>query len=140
MRRIWKTADLFAMGGGTYALLEVLWRGYTHWTMAVLGGALFLSLGLLDTHMPAALPLPLRCCLGGGLITASELAAGCVLNLGLGLSIWDYSALPFQLLGQICLPYSLLWVLLSALAMPLYSAMCRYGWQDAKKGADRPLS
>ena len=35
--------------------------------------------------------------LGGGLITASELAAGCVLNLGLGLSIWDYSALPFQL-------------------------------------------
>ena len=30
MRKLCETADLFALGGGAYGLIEVLWRGYTH--------------------------------------------------------------------------------------------------------------
>ena len=32
---------------------------------------------------------------------------------------WDYSDMPFNILGQVCLPFSALWVLLSALAIIL---------------------
>ena len=37
---------LFAVGGALYYLVEVLWRGHSDWTMAVLGGVCFLLCGI----------------------------------------------------------------------------------------------
>ena len=54
---------------------------------------------------------PLRALLGAIVITTAEFFAGCILNLWLGLGVWDYSDMPMQLFGQICLPYSVLWFL-----------------------------
>lgn len=131
MRKLCETADLFALGGGAYGLIEVLWRGYTHWTMVVLGGTLFLLLGVLNSRLPQNTSLLLRGLLGGILITATEFAAGCVLNLGLGLAIWDYSSMPFQLLGQVCLPYSFLWVILAMVAALVYNSVHHLAWDGA---------
>ncbi len=64
------------------------------------------------------------------MITAAEFAAGCILNLGLGLAVWDYSDMPFQLLGQICLPYSILWAVLAMVASALHGFICREAWQE----------
>lgn len=36
-----------------------------------------------------------------------------------GWNVWDYSDQPFNLLGQICLSYTLLWIPLSAVAIVL---------------------
>ena len=91
MRKFCQTVDLFAMGGGTYGLIEVLWRGYTHWSMALLGGVLFLLIGAGNRLLPEGTPLLIRGLAGAGVITAAEFAAGCILNLGLGLAVWDYS-------------------------------------------------
>ena len=55
--------------------------------------------------------------LGGLIVTVMEFIAGCILNLWLDLGIWDYSHMPFNLCGQICLPYTLLWILLSAVCI-----------------------
>ena len=38
---------------------------------------------------------------------------GVIMNIGLGMKIWDYSKRPFNILGQICLLYSFFWFLLS---------------------------
>ena len=130
MRKVCETADLFAIGGGVYGIIEIAWRGYTHWTMAVLGGVLFLILGGLNRYFPEGIPLLVRGLAGGMLITAAEFAAGCILNLRLGLDIWDYSQMPLHLWGQICLPYSLLWWCLSMIAMVLHSIVCCYGWNE----------
>ena len=54
-----------------------------------------------------------RCTAGAGVITGVEFALGILLNRVLGLRIWDYSEVPLNLLGQVCLPYSLLWLGLS---------------------------
>lgn len=111
---------LFAAGGLLYCLFEIAWRGYTHWTMFILGGALFLLVGgLNETVLTWETPLLLQGVYGSVIATAAELLAGLVLNIYLGLGIWDYSNLPFNLLGQICLPFSLLWVLVSMLAVIL---------------------
>lgn len=131
--RWYKTLVLFAAGGATYALIEVLWRGYTHWTMAVLGGALFVALGLLNEVLPWDMPLPLQAVLGALVVTLAELAAGLVLNVWLGLGIWDYSHLPLNLWGQICVPYILLWVPLSAVAVVWDDWLRHWLW-----GEDRP--
>lgn len=58
-------------------------------------------------------PLWAAALLGAGLITGVEFLSGCVLNLWLRWAVWDYSRLPGNLLGQICLPYSLMWCLLA---------------------------
>ncbi len=53
-------------------------------------------------------------------VTAVEYVSGCLFNLRLKLNVWDYSEMPFNLSGQVCLLYTVLWGFLSATAMPLY--------------------
>lgn len=119
MKRAIKHAVLFVVGGGTYYGIEVLWRGHSHWTMAVLGGLCFLLVGAINEVLSWDTPLWRQALYGAVIITALELAAGILLNLVLGLDIWDYSGLPCNFLGQICLPYFLLWIPLSILAILL---------------------
>ena len=47
------------------------------------------------------------------IITELEFFTGCIVNIILGYNVWDYSDMPFNLMGQICLSYSVLWMLLS---------------------------
>ena len=103
---------LLTSGGAAYYSLEVLCRGHSHWSMALCGGVCLLAI----FHLNRALkdkPLLLRATLCGGIITAVELVCGCLVNLKFGLGVWDYSHLPLHLLGQICLPFTLLWIALS---------------------------
>lgn len=105
-------AILILLGGGVlYYGIEVLWRGYSHWSMALCGAICFYVLYRLNAAYPR-LSLPFRALLGACFITGVELFVGCLLNLGMGLSVWDYSQMPLNFLGQICLPYSIVWFLL----------------------------
>ncbi len=109
---IFKYGLLFLIGAAGYPLLELLWRGRTHPSMALVGGLCFLCIFLINTHF-THLSLPFRALLCAGVITGAELLSGIVLNLFLGLGVWDYSAQPLHLFGQICPAYSVLWFLLS---------------------------
>ena len=101
----------FFLGGTIYVLLELLWRGRSHVSMFCVGGlALLLLHGL---FLRFALPLFAQCLLGGLVITAIEFVAGAIVNVRLKLNVWDYSKMPLNLYGQVCLPFSLLWCLLT---------------------------
>lgn len=101
---------LFLFGGGAYVLLELAWRGRSHASMLAAGGVCLTLLYGVFTHVPAVLPL--RCAIGACVITAMEFVAGAIVNVRLRLGVWDYSRLPHNLSGQICLRYFLLWMLL----------------------------
>ena len=107
---------LFSAGGLGYMGLELLWRGWTHGTMFFAGGTCFLLLGRLKKC-----PLWLQAVAGAGIITAVELAAGLLVNRDY--QVWDYRNAPFNFLGQICLPYSLLWVPVGLGGCTLYRIM-----------------
>ncbi|MBS5879458.1 MAG: hypothetical protein KIC63_04885 [Clostridium sp.] len=101
----------FFLGGTLYVLLELLWRGRSHVSMFCAGGlALLLLHGL---FLRFALPLFAQCLVGGLVITAIEFVAGAIVNVHLKLNVWDYSKMPLNLYGQVCLPFSLLWCLLT---------------------------
>ena len=119
LKAILKHAVLALCGGCVYFLIEMAWRGHSHWTMAVLGGVCFVLIGDINEFIPWNMPLILQGALGSGIVTVLELVSGIILNLWLGLGIWDYSNMPFNLLGQICLPFTLLWVALSIVAVVL---------------------
>jgi uncharacterized membrane protein len=102
---------LFSVGGLGYGLLEILWRGSTHWSMLLTGGGCLLLLDRLDLRHRQEW-LVVRCIRGSLLITAVELLVGLLVNRLLRLNVWDYSAQRYNLAGQICPVYSLLWYLL----------------------------
>ena len=94
---------LFCTGGLGYMGLELLWRGWTHRAMFFAGGTCFLLLGQLKEQPPWVKGVA-----GAGIITAGELTAGLLVNRHY--AVWDYRNVPLNFLGQICLPYSLLWM------------------------------
>lgn len=93
-----------------YIALELLWRGHSHWTMFILGGICFAALGLINEVLPWDMPLWKQSLIGACIITALEFVTGCVVNLWLGLGVWDYSHMKGNILGQICPQFFLLWL------------------------------
>ena len=96
-----KYLPLFDVGGLLYILLELAWRGWSHWTMFVLCGLCFIGLGLINEVLPWDMPLWQQVLIGACLITVLEFLTGCVVNLWPGWAIWDYSNMPGNILGQV---------------------------------------
>lgn len=111
---------LFLIGGFVYMCIEILWRGYTHWSMFVLGGICFVIMGLLNEYK-----IQWHWCLlrqsvvSAVIVTIFEFFTGCIVNLWLKWNVWNYSTLPFNLYGQICLYFFLLWIPLSMIGIIL---------------------
>ncbi len=104
---------LFTFGGMGYCLIELLWRGFTDITMAFAGGISFCLLALIQQHLKS-LKFIYRCILGGLAISTVEFIFGIVFNLYLNRAVWDYSLMPLNLMGQVCVSYTVLWCILSA--------------------------
>lgn len=113
----YKYIYLFLIGGLSYYSLELLWRGHSHFSMILCGGICFLSIGGINQAGAPGVGLLRQMLLSSVIITSLEFLTGLVVNRWLNLHVWDYSDLPFQLLGQICLPYSILWFFLSLAAI-----------------------
>ena len=112
---------IFSLGAILYNLIEVLFRGYTHWSMSIAGGIAVLILYVVDIKLPSKSIL-LRGLIGCLTITGIEFIAGCIVNIWLKLNVWDYSDLLLNFLGQICLPFSSIWFLISFPAI----LVCRF--------------
>ncbi len=110
---------LFGVGGGAYVAIELIFRGKTHWTMAIVGGICFILCGLLNEIFSWQSTIWYQMLVCSLIITTVEFVSGVILNIYLGLEIWDYSNVPFNVLGQICLPFTVLWFFLSAAAIIL---------------------
>ena len=111
---------LFLCGGTGYVLLEYLWRGWSHISMFFAGGTCFLLLGKLN-FQKNRLPLLPRGLVGAGIITMIELLAGLLFNREY--RVWDYRHMPANYHGQICLPFSALWIPTSLFAMWLHTRL-----------------
>lgn len=101
---------IFLTGAFGYGIAEILWRGYTHWTMGILGGLCFLVIYNANLTLKGV-KLWKRCVCFAIIITFSELVFGLIINKWLKLGVWDYSAIPLNIYGQICPLYSLIWFL-----------------------------
>lgn len=111
---------MFLLGAAGYPILELIYRGRTHYSMVVAGG---LSSVLIGKVRRTRLNLLTRSLLCGAGITAIEYACGLIWNRQYG--VWDYRNAPLNYQGQICLPYTLLWCTLSAGMMLLMDRLER---------------
>ena len=98
MEKIKNNGKIFVFGAVGYFLLETLWRGHSHWSMAAAGGISLLCLIKIFKKLKNA-PLYFKSIVGGTVITAVEFVFGLVFNVFLGMSVWDYSSVPGNFLG-----------------------------------------
>lgn len=132
MRVFLKYLFLFIVGGALYYSMEMLFRGYSHYSMAILGGICFIACGLLNEILSWDTSLLLQGLIGSGIITVLEFLTGVLVNIILHLNVWDYSNMPLNVLGQICLPFSLLWVII-AIGAIILDDYIRYCFFDEEK-------
>lgn len=114
-----KPLILFEIGGFIYIMIELIFRGHSHWTMFALGGYCFLYAGWQNERTEWEKPLWQQVLKVEIFIIVAEFVTGCVVNILLDWNIWDYSNMPFNLYGQICLLFALLWLPLSLVAIVL---------------------
>ena len=112
-KKILKYMILFLIGGLVYFGIEIMYRGYSHWTMFILGGICFIALGNINNVLSWDTPLITQSLIGAGIITVLEYITGYIVNIRLGWNVWDYSNMLFNLNGQICLLFSLMWTIVS---------------------------
>ena len=102
---------VFILGGISYAMIEILFRGHTHWTMVLTGGACILTIYVLSGWW-INVPLVVGALASAMIITFYEFCVGILVNLRLGWQVWDYSDMPGNILGQVCPTFSAIWFLL----------------------------
>lgn len=110
---------LYIIGGAIYYNIEILWRGYSHWTMFVLGGIAFLFCGIINEFTTWEYPLWKQVLRADAFVVMAEFITGCIVNLCLGWNVWDYSDLKWNILGQSCPQFALLFAPLCLLAIVL---------------------
>lgn len=132
MRSIYKNLFLMLVGGAIYAAIEIFYRGYTHWSMILVGGICFLSIGSINEYISWEMPLILQMTISMLIVTAIEFVSGVIINIVFKMNVWDYSNLPFNILGQICVPFMFLWFLISIVAIILDDYL-RYWFLDEEK-------
>ena len=99
---------VFVLGGTADAMMEILFRGHTHWSMALTGGACVVTLYILLDWLNGQ-PLVMAALAGAVIVTVYEFAVGCIVNLRFGWAVWDYSDMEGNLLGQICPVFTAAW-------------------------------
>lgn len=119
LMKMFKYLFLFLLGGSIYYTVEVLYRGYSYLAMLIVGGLCFTLIGLINEVLEWDTYMEEQVLIGLFFTLSIEFIAGCILNLWLDLGMWDYSNMPFNLLGQICLPFALLWIPLIVAAIIL---------------------
>ena len=118
MKKTMMSSILFFIYGFMYYIIEVLYRGYSHWSMFFLGGLCGVIIGLLNEKNKTISVLK-QGIYGALIVTILEFIIGYIVNILLGWNIWDYSNVPFNFLGQICLPFTIIWFILSIVCVYL---------------------
>ena len=104
-------AAVFLFGAINYMAIEILWRGHTHWTMAIAGGLCAMFIYVMNIEYNEW-NLLYKAFAGAVIITSIELITGIIVNIMLKWDVWDYSERAFNFLGQVCPLYFFLWFLL----------------------------
>lgn len=125
-----KYVFLFVTGGLLYNLVELAFRGWSHWTMFILGGVCFICLGQINEVIIWEMPLWQQVVIGASIITTLEFSTGCTVNLWFGWGIWDYSGMPGNILGQVCPQFFALWLPVALVGIILDDCLRYWWWQE----------
>ena len=125
-KQVLKYIILFLVGYCVYIAIEVTFRNFSFPLMGIVGAVSFILIDRINEVIPWNTDLIIQSIIGSLIVTIFELVVGEGLKIFNQPPMWDYSSLPFNFDGVICLPFSLIWVLLSAIAIILADSINYY--------------
>ena len=138
MSKIFKILTIWFIIGMCYFVIEGIWRipkgGYANIVMLPIGGLCGLLIGSIN-QIPKFYNMSVwrQSVIGTVIVLIIEYISGYVLNIKMGLGIWDYSNMFFNINGQICLEFGLLWFLLMPAAVWLEDWIRFKFWGEGEK-------
>lgn len=119
--------------GAFYYSLEGLFNifklnnGFASGYMILIGGVCGLAVGGIN-QLPLLYKskIIIQSLIGTLIVLTVELLSGLVFNVLLGCNLWDYSHLRFNILGQICPQFAIVWFFLMPLAIWLEDRLQYY--------------
>ncbi len=124
MKNIEKYILIFVIGGFGYGLLEIAFRGFTHWSMIITGGSALLILYLINQALPKT-PLLIKALFGALVITIIEFSVGIIVNKVFSFGVWDYTGSPGNILGVITPVFSICWFAISFIMILIFKCIQR---------------
>ncbi len=135
-KKIWYALVMFLTGGIIYFYFEIFMRGYSHISMFLLGGLCFLLVGWIGNVVICKDKNKIQIIVGvmlvsSVIITLLELVTGMIVNVHLGLNVWDYSDMKMNYKGQICALYSGVWGILGLPCVYFYGILDKFVFESA---------
>lgn len=114
---------LWFICGCVYYFIEGVWHirgsgGWANIVMMPIGGLCGVLIGLMNENPKYnGKKMLVQSLYGMAIVVVVEFVTGYILNILLKQNIWDYSGLPFNVMGQVALPFAFLWFLLTPMAI-----------------------
>lgn len=121
-----KILFLFCFGFMAYITIEVLYRGYSYPLMGVCGGLAFILIDRINDKISWDIDILIQGIMGSAIITSFEFIIGELSLHNILPVMWDYSTTPLNFKGIICVPFSLIWIVLSIITIILCDAINYY--------------
>lgn len=130
---ILKKLILFSVGFFCYSLIEVLFRGYTYFTMGLLGGIMLLLVDSINNYISWDIDLIWQGIIGSFMVTLTELVVGELIKAFMIEPMWDYSNMPFNFDGVICPQFSIAWFFVCILGIFIADIINYYIFHEEPK-------
>ena len=121
-----------ALGGCIYYSFELIFRGFSHWTMFLLGGVCFLFFYIQGAATNWSDPLWLQTLRATIFVVSLEFTTGIIVNKFLNMNVWNYERMPFHLFGQICLPFAIIFSGLCVIGILLSGYISHWFYREEK--------
>lgn len=130
-KKVYKNVILFTVGFCLYITMEVLFRGYSFPLMGVCAGLVVVLLDKINDYISWDIDILVQSILGMLMVTIMELIIGTIfLDTNLLPVMWDYSNLPLNFRGIICIPFMALWMILSFIAILVADSINYYVFNE----------
>ena len=116
---LYKYCILTSTGFIGYMIIELLFRGYTYYTMGLAGSLAFILIGLINELIPWELYIEIQMVIASLIVTLIELIFGSILLNVFNMRMWDYSDQFLNYKGYICALFSFLWLFVGLFAIVL---------------------
>ena len=118
MKIIIKNIILFLVGYCAYIAIEVTFRGVSYPLMGICAGLAVIIIDKINDYISWDIDIILQGVIGSIVITIFELIIGEIsLRTELLPIMWNYSNVPLNFDGVVCVPFSLIWIGLSIIGI-----------------------
>ena len=134
MKKLSEYLFMGALGGTLYYMIEIIFRGYSHWSMFLLGGICFIFFAQQGLWTKWREPLWKQVLWCTAFVVSAEFITGIIVNKVMGWNVWNYTDQPFHLMGQICFPFAVLFSGLCTFGIIISGYLLCYLYREIKPG------